>query len=140
MVAVLDAWGLQGQAAQQEILGLVQDLEQSKAEPGLPRQCAFFSKLAVARKVRCLPFRLPHLAHLSHLHLCRLHPQRARHSSEHPRPQVGAVRHPRSWVLASHITPVMLGAPRAGVGWGAALPQLRTPPGTVYKWCVNAVN
>lgn len=135
MVAVLDVRGLRGQAEQQEILG------QSKAEPGLPRQCAFFSKLAMAHEVRCLPFRLPRLAH-SHTCTCLACTLSAlaRHSSEHPRPQVGAVRHPRSWVLASHITPAMLGAPRAGVGWGAALPQLRTPPGTVYKWCVNAVN
>uniref|UniRef100_A0A8B9RUV0 Uncharacterized protein n=1 Tax=Accipiter nisus TaxID=211598 RepID=A0A8B9RUV0_9AVES len=50
----------------------------------------------------------------------------ARHSSERPRPQVGAVRHPRSWVLTSHITPVMLGAPRAGVG-GCAAPAQNAP-------------
>ncbi|XP_052635353.1 LOW QUALITY PROTEIN: exocyst complex component 3-like protein 2 [Harpia harpyja] len=76
VVVVLDVRGLQGQAARQEILGVVQDLEQSKAELGLPYQCAFFSELAVACEVRCLPFHLPRLAHLSHLRLCRLHLRR----------------------------------------------------------------
>ncbi|KAF1588475.1 UNVERIFIED_CONTAM: Exocyst complex component 3-like protein 2, partial [Eudyptes pachyrhynchus] len=58
VAAVLDVRGLRGQAARQEILGVVQDLEQSEAEPGLPRQRAFFSELAVTREVRCLPFHL----------------------------------------------------------------------------------
>uniref|UniRef100_A0A663FKV7 Exocyst complex component 3 like 2 n=1 Tax=Aquila chrysaetos chrysaetos TaxID=223781 RepID=A0A663FKV7_AQUCH len=75
VVAVLDVWGLRGQAARLEILGVVQDLEQSKAEPGLPCQCAAFSELAVAREVPCLPFHLPRLARLSHLHLRCLYPQ-----------------------------------------------------------------
>ncbi|XP_074932437.1 exocyst complex component 3-like protein 2 [Phalacrocorax aristotelis] len=76
VAAVLDVRGLRSQAARQEILGVVQDLEQSEAEPGLPRQRAFFSELAVAREVRCLPFHLPRLAHLSRLCLCCPHPQR----------------------------------------------------------------
>ncbi|XP_009471931.1 PREDICTED: exocyst complex component 3-like protein 2 [Nipponia nippon] len=76
VAAVLDVRGLRGQAARQEILGVVQDLEQSEAEPGLPRQRAFFSELAVAREVRCLPFHLPRLARLSRLRLRRPHPQR----------------------------------------------------------------
>ncbi|XP_064293425.1 exocyst complex component 3-like protein 2 [Phalacrocorax carbo] len=76
VAAVLDVRGLRSQAARQEILGVVQDLEQSEAEPGLPRQRAFFSELAVAREVRCLPFHLPRLAHLSRLRLRRPHPQR----------------------------------------------------------------
>uniref|UniRef100_A0A8C8AYW4 Exocyst complex component 3-like protein 2 n=1 Tax=Otus sunia TaxID=257818 RepID=A0A8C8AYW4_9STRI len=70
VAAVLDVRGLRGQATRQEILGVVQDLEQSEAEPGLPRQRAFFSELAAAREVRCLPFHLPRLARL------RLRPQR----------------------------------------------------------------
>ncbi|KAK0687942.1 EX3L2 protein, partial [Pygoscelis papua] len=76
VAAVLDVRGLRGQAARQEILGVVQDLEQSEAEPGLPRQRAFFSELAVTREVRCLPFHLPRLARLSRLRLRRPHPQR----------------------------------------------------------------
>ncbi|XP_075346052.1 exocyst complex component 3-like protein 2 [Mycteria americana] len=76
VAAVLDVRGLRGQTARQEILGVVQDLEQSEAEPGLPRQRAFFSELAVAREVRCLPFHLPRLARLSRLRLRRPHPQR----------------------------------------------------------------
>ncbi|KAM6032848.1 LOW QUALITY PROTEIN: exocyst complex component 3-like protein 2 [Theristicus caerulescens] len=76
VAAVLDVRGLRGQAARQEILGVVQDLEQSEAEPGLPRQRAFFSELAVAREVRCLPFHLPRLARLSRLRLRRPHLQR----------------------------------------------------------------
>ncbi|KAF1420876.1 Exocyst complex component 3-like protein 2, partial [Spheniscus humboldti] len=76
VAAVLDVRGLRGQAARQEILGVVQDLEQSEAEPGLPRQRAFFSELAVTREVRCLPFHLPRLARLSRLCLRRPHPQR----------------------------------------------------------------
>ena len=75
MAAVLDVRGLRGQAARQEILGVVRDLEQSDAEPGLPRQRAFFSELAVTREVRCLPFHLPRLARLSHLRLRRPHPR-----------------------------------------------------------------
>ncbi|XP_068280963.1 exocyst complex component 3-like protein 2 [Nyctibius grandis] len=64
VAAVLDVRGLRGQAARQEILGVVRDLEQSEAEPGVPRQRAFFSELAAAREVRCLPFHLPRLARL----------------------------------------------------------------------------
>ncbi|XP_054664104.1 exocyst complex component 3-like protein 2 [Grus americana] len=75
VAAVLDVRGLRGQAARQEILGVVRDLEQSDAEPGLPRQRAFFSELAVTREVRCLPFHLPRLARLSHLRLRRPHPR-----------------------------------------------------------------
>ncbi|NXK15443.1 EX3L2 protein, partial [Herpetotheres cachinnans] len=74
VAAVLDVRGLRGQAARQEILGVVQDLEQSEAEPGLPRQRAFFSELTVAREVRCLPFHLPRLARLSRLRLRRPQP------------------------------------------------------------------
>ncbi|XP_074789543.1 exocyst complex component 3-like protein 2 [Athene noctua] len=73
VAAVLDVRGLRGQTTRQEILGVVQDLEQSEAEPGLPRQCAFFSELATTREVRCLPFHLPRLARLR---LRRPHPQR----------------------------------------------------------------
>ncbi|NXL54532.1 EX3L2 protein, partial [Podilymbus podiceps] len=76
VAAVLDVRGLRGQAARQEILGVVQDLEQSEAEPGLPRQRAFFSELAVTREVRCLPFHLPRLARFSRLRLRRPHSQR----------------------------------------------------------------
>ncbi|XP_040437473.1 exocyst complex component 3-like protein 2 isoform X2 [Falco naumanni] len=76
VAAVLDVRGLRGQAARQEILGVVQDLEQSEAEPELPRQRAFFSELAVAREVRCLPFHLPRLARLSRLRLRRPQPPR----------------------------------------------------------------
>ncbi|XP_037227840.1 exocyst complex component 3-like protein 2 [Falco rusticolus] len=76
VAAVLDVRGLRGQAARQEILGVVQDLEQSEAEPELPRQRAFFSELAVAREVRCLPFHLPRLARLSRLRLRRPQPSR----------------------------------------------------------------
>ncbi|NXE85609.1 EX3L2 protein, partial [Cochlearius cochlearius] len=76
VAAVLDVRGLRSQAARQEILGVVQDLEQSEAEPGLPRQRAFFSELAAAREVRCLPFHLPRLARLSRLRLRPPHPQR----------------------------------------------------------------
>ncbi|XP_074990446.1 exocyst complex component 3-like protein 2 [Calonectris borealis] len=76
VAAVLDVRGLRGQAARQEILGVLQDLEQSEAEPGLPRQRAFFSELAAAREVRCLPFHLPRLARLSRLRLPRPHPPR----------------------------------------------------------------
>ncbi|XP_075302244.1 exocyst complex component 3-like protein 2 [Opisthocomus hoazin] len=64
VAAVLDVRGLRGQAARQEILGVVRDLEQSEAEPGPPRQRAFFSELAAAREVRCLPFQLPRLSRL----------------------------------------------------------------------------
>lgn len=77
MAAVLDVRGLRSQAARQEILGVVQDLEQNETEPGLPRQRAFFSELTVAREVRCLPFHLPRLARLSRLRLRRPHPQRS---------------------------------------------------------------
>ncbi|NXU30493.1 EX3L2 protein, partial [Thalassarche chlororhynchos] len=45
VAAVLDVRGLRSQAVRQEILGVVQDLEQSEAEPGMPRQRAFFSEL-----------------------------------------------------------------------------------------------
>ncbi|XP_069632063.1 exocyst complex component 3-like protein 2 [Haliaeetus albicilla] len=76
VAAVLDVRGLRSQAARQEILGVVQDLEQNETEPGLPRQRAFFSELTVAREVRCLPFHLPRLARLSRLRLRRPHPQR----------------------------------------------------------------
>lgn len=76
MAAVLDVRGLRGQGARQEILGVVRDLEQSEAEPGLPRHRAFFAELAVAREVPCLPFHLPRLARLSRLRLPRPHPPR----------------------------------------------------------------
>ncbi|XP_053908954.1 exocyst complex component 3-like protein 2 isoform X2 [Cuculus canorus] len=75
VAAVLDVRGLRSHAARQEILAVVQDLEQSEAEPELPRQRAFFSELPVAREVRCLPFQLPRLARLSRLRLRRQHPQ-----------------------------------------------------------------
>ncbi|NXO56559.1 EX3L2 protein, partial [Aramus guarauna] len=45
VAAVLDVRGLRGQAARQEILGVVRDLEQNETEPELPRQRAFFSEL-----------------------------------------------------------------------------------------------
>ncbi|XP_069738770.1 LOW QUALITY PROTEIN: exocyst complex component 3-like protein 2 [Phaenicophaeus curvirostris] len=73
--AVLDVRGLRSQAARQEILAVVRDLEQSEAEPELPRQRAFFSELPAAREVRCLPFQLPRLARLSRLRLRPPHPQ-----------------------------------------------------------------
>ncbi|NWS64891.1 EX3L2 protein, partial [Chunga burmeisteri] len=76
VAAVLDVRGLRSQATRQEILGVVQDLEQNETEPGPSRQRAFFSELAVAREVRCLPFHLPRLARLSRLRLRRPHPQR----------------------------------------------------------------
>lgn len=76
MAALLDARGLRGQAARQEILGVVRDLEQGEAEAGPPpRQRAFFSELAAARPARCLPWHLPRLPRLR---LPRPHP--------HPRP------------------------------------------------------
>ncbi|NXX22617.1 EX3L2 protein, partial [Podargus strigoides] len=62
VAAVLDVRGLRSQAAREEILGVLRDLEQSEAEPGVPRHRAFFSELPVARPVRCLPFQLPRLA------------------------------------------------------------------------------
>ncbi|NXT31409.1 EX3L2 protein, partial [Pelecanoides urinatrix] len=61
VAAVLDVRGLRAPAARQEILGVLRDLEQSEAEPGPPRQRAFFSELAAAREVPCLPFHLPRL-------------------------------------------------------------------------------
>ncbi|KAM9211318.1 exocyst complex component 3-like protein 2 [Leptosomus discolor] len=76
VAAVLDVRGLRGQAARQEILAVVRDLEQSEAEPGPTRQRAFFAELAAAREVRCLPFHLPRLVPLSRLRLRRPHPLR----------------------------------------------------------------
>ncbi|NXL89946.1 EX3L2 protein, partial [Alectura lathami] len=58
VAAVLDVRGLRSQAARQEILGVVKDLEQGEGEPGLPRERAFFSELTVTRQARCLPFDL----------------------------------------------------------------------------------
>nr|XP_027303960.2 exocyst complex component 3-like protein 2 [Anas platyrhynchos] len=74
VAAVLDVRGLRSQAARQEILGVVKDLEQGEGEPGLPRERAFFSELAVTREARCLPFDLQRLARLSRLRLRRPHP------------------------------------------------------------------
>nr|XP_047912611.1 exocyst complex component 3-like protein 2 [Anser cygnoides] len=76
VAAVLDVRGLRSQAARQEILGVVKDLEQGEGEPGLPRERAFFSELAVTREARCLPFDLQRLARLSRLRLRRPHPER----------------------------------------------------------------
>ncbi|XP_075583417.1 exocyst complex component 3-like protein 2 [Pelecanus crispus] len=78
VAAVLDVRGLRSQAARQEILGVVRDLEQGEAEPALPRHRAFFAELPAAREVRCLPFHLPRLARLSRLRLRRPHPGQAR--------------------------------------------------------------
>ncbi|XP_059728535.1 exocyst complex component 3-like protein 2 isoform X3 [Haemorhous mexicanus] len=63
VAALLDARGLRAQGPRREILGVLQDLEGSEAEPGPPRYRAFFSELPAPRPVRCLPFqlRLPRL-------------------------------------------------------------------------------
>ncbi|XP_068766646.1 exocyst complex component 3-like protein 2, partial [Struthio camelus] len=73
VAAVLDVRGLRSQAARQEILAVVKDLEQGEGEPALPRERAFFSEIAVTREVRCLPFNLQRLARLSRLRLRRPH-------------------------------------------------------------------
>ncbi|NWX08376.1 EX3L2 protein, partial [Caloenas nicobarica] len=75
VAAVLDVRGLRGHGARQEILGVLQDVEQSDLEPGPPRTRAFFSELPVTRDVRCLPCHLPRLATLPRL---RLRPARPR--------------------------------------------------------------
>ncbi|XP_063177659.1 exocyst complex component 3-like protein 2 [Chroicocephalus ridibundus] len=71
VAAMLDVRGLRGQAARQEILGVLQDVE-----PGPPRHRAFFAQLPVARQVRCLPFHWPRLARLARPRLPRPHPPR----------------------------------------------------------------
>ncbi|XP_025916788.1 exocyst complex component 3-like protein 2 [Apteryx rowi] len=73
VAAVLDVRGLRSQAARQEILAVVKDLEQGEGEPAPPRERAFFSEIAVTREVRCLPFNLQRLARLSRLRLRRPH-------------------------------------------------------------------
>ncbi|XP_032601992.3 exocyst complex component 3-like protein 2 [Taeniopygia guttata] len=62
VAALLDARGLRAQGPRREILGVLQDLGGSEAEPGPPsRARPFFSELPVPRPVRCLPFQLPRL-------------------------------------------------------------------------------
>ncbi|KAM7026361.1 exocyst complex component 3-like protein 2, partial [Acridotheres tristis] len=61
VAALLDARGLRAQGPRREILGVLQDLGGSEAEPGLPRSRTFFSELPAPRPVRCLPFHLPRL-------------------------------------------------------------------------------
>ncbi|RMC22981.1 hypothetical protein DUI87_00008 [Hirundo rustica rustica] len=61
LAALLDARGLRAQGPRREILGVLQDLEGSEAEPGPPRHRTFFSELPAPRPVRCLPFHLPRL-------------------------------------------------------------------------------
>uniref|UniRef100_A0A674GTE5 Exocyst complex component 3 like 2 n=1 Tax=Taeniopygia guttata TaxID=59729 RepID=A0A674GTE5_TAEGU len=62
VAALLDARGLRAQGPRREILGVLQDLGGSEAEPGPPsRSRPFFSELPVPRPVRCLPFQLPRL-------------------------------------------------------------------------------
>ncbi|NXV01878.1 EX3L2 protein, partial [Cettia cetti] len=61
VAALLDARGLRAQGPRREILGVLQDLGGSEAEPGPPRDRTFFSELPPPRPVRCLPFQLPRL-------------------------------------------------------------------------------
>ncbi|KAM4752055.1 exocyst complex component 3-like protein 2 [Cyanocitta cristata] len=61
VAALLDARGLRAQGPRREILGVLQDLGGSEAEPGPPRHRTFFSELPAPRPVRCLPFHLPRL-------------------------------------------------------------------------------
>ncbi|XP_068034140.1 tumor necrosis factor alpha-induced protein 2-like [Anomalospiza imberbis] len=62
VAALLDARGLRAQGPRREILGVLQDLGGSEAEPGAPpRHRTFFSELPAPRPVRCLPFHLPRL-------------------------------------------------------------------------------
>ncbi|NXS22569.1 EX3L2 protein, partial [Mystacornis crossleyi] len=61
VAALLDARGLRAQGPRREILGVLQDLGGSEAEPGPPRNRTFFSDLPAPRPVRCLPFHLPRL-------------------------------------------------------------------------------